>query len=263
MTLQILDNNDNVIRSFTNIKNKDFKSFPGGPPAPTVITAEKGINRFAWDFKSETLPEIPNAFVYGDYTGYRLAPGTYKGKINYKGMSSQTTFEVVNDPNLKDISKEQWTDQQSFMRDVENKIKEIHNHVNDIRKVRKQIEQYNEQYKSKDDFKSLTEAGKALIEKIDHWEAQLVQTKQNNFQDVINFPSMLNAQYFELKGFVDQHDPRVPQAAKIRMMDINKQWKSYQDYMQDTIGKEIGLYNELYKKSNVPALFFNEKMIKP
>ncbi|MBK8055115.1 MAG: glycosyl hydrolase [Saprospiraceae bacterium] len=263
VTLQILDNNDNVIRSFTNIKNKDFKSFPGGPPAPTVITAEKGINRFAWDFKSETLPEIPNAFVYGDYTGYRLAPGTYKGKINYKGMSSQTTFEVVNDPNLKDISKEQWTDQQSFMRDVENKIKEIHNHVNDIRKVRKQIEQYNEQYKSKDDFKSLTEAGKALIEKIDHWEAQLVQTKQNNFQDVINFPSMLNAQYFELKGFVDQHDPRVPQAAKIRMMDINKQWKSYQDYMQDTIGKEIGLYNELYKKSNVPALFFNEKMIKP
>ncbi|HMP31013.1 MAG TPA: hypothetical protein PKD85_15505, partial [Saprospiraceae bacterium] len=82
-------------------------------------------------------------------------------------------------------------------------------------------------------------------------------------QDVINFPSMLNAQYFELKGFTDQHDPRVPQSAKMRLMDINKQWLSYQDHMQNTIGIDIFSYNELYRKSNVPALIINEKIIKP
>jgi photosystem II stability/assembly factor-like uncharacterized protein len=261
--LEILDANDNVIRKYSNIKNTSFKSFPGGPPPPSVIPSEKGLNRFAWDFKSETLPEIPNAFVYGDYTGYRLAPGGYKSRITYKGQTSESTFDILNDPNLKGISQEQWREQQTYIREVVGKIKEIHNHVNDVRKVKKQIEQYNEVYKNRPEYKELFDAGSALIEKIGIWESQLVQTKQSNFQDVINFPSMLNAQYFELKGFTDQHDPRVPQAAKIRLMDLNKQWQTYQDHIQNTIGKDIYAYNDLYKKSNVPALIINEKIIKP
>jgi hypothetical protein len=149
------------------------------------------------------------------------------------------------------------------MREVEGKIKEIHNHVNDIRKVKKQIEQYNELYKNRPEFKVLLDTGMYLVKKITEWENSMVQTKQANFQDVINFPSMLNAQYFELKGFADQHDPRVPQAAKLRLADVNKEWASYQDFIQKSIGKDINDYNELYKKSNVPALITNERINKP
>jgi photosystem II stability/assembly factor-like uncharacterized protein len=261
--LQILDANGQVVRAYTNIKNKDFKSFPGGPPAPVVIPAVKGINRFAWDFKSETLPDIPNAFVYGDYSGYRLAPGTYKSKITYKGQSSEASFEVLQDPNLKQVKPQDWNEQQAFIRDVESRIKDIHESVNDIRKVRKQVVQYNELYKDQPQYKELLTAGKSLIEKIDQWESQLVQTKQSNFQDVINFPSMLNAQYFELKGYVDQHDPRVPQAAKERLKDVDMQWTKYQDYIESALGKEISLYNELYRKNNVPALMMKDKSVKP
>ncbi len=261
--LQILDLDNQVIRTFTSIKNKEFKSFPGGPPAPTVIPSAKGMNRFAWDFKSETLPDIPNAFVYGDYTGYRLSPGTYKGKVMYKGQASETTFNVIQDPNLKEVSPQDWSEQQVFIRDVESRIKDIHQSVNDIRKVKKQIIQYNELYKDQPQYKELFTAGKSLIDKIDQWESQLVQTKQANFQDVINFPSMLNAQYFELKGYVDQHDPRVPQPAKDRLKDMDEQWVKYESYIQSTIGQDISQYNELYKKSNVPALILNEKIIKP
>lgn len=149
------------------------------------------------------------------------------------------------------------------MKDIEARITDVHNSVNDMRKIKKQIAQYNELYKDKPQYKELMDAGKALIDKIDTSEAQLVQTKQANFQDVINFPSMLNAQYFELKGFLDQHDPRVPKAAKDRLMDVNKQWAEYKDYIKSTIGKDIDQYNVLYKKSDVPALILNEKVIKP
>jgi hypothetical protein len=263
VVLQILDMNDGVIRSYSSIKNPNFKPFPGGPPPPVVIPAEKGLNRFAWDFRSETLPEIPNAFVYGDYNGHRLAPGNYKTRIQYKGQTSEASFVVKNDPNLKNITPNQWAEQQLFMREVEGKIKEIHNHVNDIRKVKKQIEQYNELYKNRPEYKVMLDTGMYLVKKITEWESSMVQTKQANFQDVINFPSMLNAQYFELKGFADQHDPRVPQAAKLRLADVNKEWASYQDFIQKSIGKDINDYNELYKKSNVPALITNERVNKP
>ncbi|MBK8670639.1 MAG: hypothetical protein IPN89_14775 [Saprospiraceae bacterium] len=246
--LQILDANGQVVRTYTNIKNKDFKPFPGGPPAPVVIPAEKGINRFAWDFKSETLPDIPNAFVYGDYTGYRLAPGTYKSKITYKGQTSEASFEVLQDPNLKQVKPQDWNEQQSFIRNVESRIGDIHQSVNDIRKVKKQVVQYNELFRDLPQYMELVTTGKNLIEKIDQWESKLVQTKQSNFQDVINFPSMLNAQYFELKGFVDQHDPRMTQSAKERLTDIDRQWGDYQSYIQRTLGNDISQYNELLKR---------------
>ena len=261
--LQILDANGQVVRTYTNIKNKDFKPFPGGPPAPVVIPAEKGINRFAWDFKSETLPDIPNAFVYGDYTGYRLAPGTYKSKITYKGQTSEASFEVLQDPNLKQVKPQDWKEQQSFIRNVESRIGDIHQSVNDIRKVKKQVVQYNELFRDLPQYMELVTTGKNLIEKIDQWESKLVQTKQSNFQDVINFPSMLNAQYFELKGFVDQHDPRMTQSAKERLTDIDRQWDDYQSYIQRTLGNDISQYNELFKKAGVPALITNEKVVKP
>ena len=178
-------------------------------------------------------------------------------------MTSEAPFEVVQDPNLREVKASDWAAQQSFMKDIEARITDVHNSVNDMRKIKKQIAQYNELYKDKPQYKELMDAGKALIDKIDTWEAQLVQTKQANFQDVINFPSMLNAQYFELKGFLDQHDPRVPKAAKDRLMDVDKQWAEYKDYIKSTIGKDIDQYNVLYKKSDVPALILNEKVIKP
>jgi photosystem II stability/assembly factor-like uncharacterized protein len=261
--LQILDREGNVIRSYSSKKNTEFKAFAGGPPAPAVIPAVKGLNRFAWDFKSETLPEIPNAFVYGDYTGYKLAPGTYKARISMKDMTSETDFTIVQDPNLKEVKASDWSHQQSFIRDVETRIKEIHQSVNDMRKVKKQISNYNEIYKDKPQYKELFDAGKSLIEIIDKWEEKMVQTKQSNFQDVINFPSMLNAQYFELKGFLDQHDPRVPRAANDRLTDIDKQWVDYKEYIKGTIGKDIEEYNQLYKTSNIPAIIVNETVIKP
>jgi photosystem II stability/assembly factor-like uncharacterized protein len=261
--LQILDIQGNVVRTFSSKKNTEFKPFPGGPSAPRVIPAAKGLNRFAWDFKGESITEIPNAFVYGDYSGYKLAPGSYKARISFKDMTSEAPFEVIQDPNLKEVKASDWSTQQTFMKDIEARISDVHNSVNDMRKVKKQIVQYNELYKDRPQYKELMDAGKSLIEKIDKWEAQLVQTKQANFQDVINFPSMLNAQYFELKGFLDQHDPRVPKGAKDRLMDVDKQWAEYKEYIKSTIGRDIEQYNELYKKSNVPALILNEKVIKP
>lgn len=261
--LQIVDSQGNVIRNYSSKKNADFKSFPGGPPAPKVIPAAKGLNRFAWDFKSETLPEIPNAFVYGDYTGYKLAPGKYKAIISGKDTTSETELEVLQDPNLKEVKPTEWAGQQSFIKDVESRIKDVHNSVNEMRKVKKQIIQYNEVIKDNPQYKELHAEGKSLLDKINKWEEQLVQTKQSNFQDVINFPSMLNAQYFELKGFVDQHDPRIPQSAKERLKDIDSQWTQYKEYINNTIGRDIMKYNDLYKSSNVPALILNDKFIKP
>lgn len=253
VTLDILDGSGKIIRSFSNKKNENFKPFAGGPPPPQVIPAEAGVNRFAWDIRTETLKEISNAYVFGDYRGHRVAPGKYKARMTYKGETSETEFELIQDPNLK-VTTQDWNAQQQFMLEVESKIEEMHTAVNTLRNVKKQIGSYNEMLNGRADAADVVNAGKELIKKIDQWESNIVQTKQKNFQDVINFPSKLNTEYFAIRGVIDTHDPRVTQGALDRFNDLEKQWGAYKEQMKNLISGDIAAYNNLFKNKNIPAL---------
>jgi photosystem II stability/assembly factor-like uncharacterized protein len=251
--LEVLDNSGKVIRSYTNKKNESFKPFPGGPPAAQVIPAEAGVNRFAWDLRTATIAEIPNAFVYGDYRGHRVAPGIYKARVSYKGESSEVEFTLIQDTNLK-ASTADWNTQQQFLEQVKNTIEDIHKSVNGMRKVKKQLESQAEMLKGRADAKELLSSGKELIKKIDTWEAALVETRQKNFQDVINYSSKLNAEFFALRGAADVHDPRITQGVRDRHADLLKLWEGYKEQKNNLLIKEIAAYNQLFKDKNLPAV---------
>jgi photosystem II stability/assembly factor-like uncharacterized protein len=251
--LEIFDAGGKLLRSYTNKKNETFKTFAGGPPAPQVIPAEAGVNRFAWDTRTATLKEIPNAFVYGDYRGHRVMPGKYKARVTFKKETSETEFELLQDPNLS-ASAADWVAQQTFLNEVEASIEEVHKAVNNMRNVKKQLEGHIEKLSIKADAKDLVTSGKELMKKIDAWEANLVETRQKNFQDVINFSSKLNAEFFALRGVADVHDPKVTQGARDRFADIRKQWSVYKEQMITLINTDVNNFNTLYKNMNVPAL---------
>lgn len=256
--LEILGMDGKAIRTYVNKKDESFKPYPGGPPAPVVIPAEAGVNRFAWDFRHENIQDVPNAYVYGSYTGHQVAPGKYKARITYKGASSETDFEIIPDPRIKATSAD-WSAQQQFLTNVESRIAEIHNAINAMRKVKKQVETYNEMLKSKEDAKEVVDAGKSLIKKMTDWESNLIETRQKNGQDVINWPSKLNTEYFQLLGVADVHEPALTQGVKDRHKDLESQWATYKQQMQDLINKDIASYNAMFKAKNIPAVVTESK----
>lgn len=251
--LVVMDLNGNAIRSYTNKKDESFKPYPGGPSPKETIPAEAGVNRFAWDFRTEGLSGVPGVYVYGDYSGYRVAPGKYRARITYKGQSSETEFEIISDPNVSATPAE-WIAQQEFMKQAGDQFEELHKSVNKMRQVKKQIETYNESLKDNADAKDLIQSGKDLIKKIETWESNLIEPRSKNFQDVINFPNKLNSEFLQLRGVADAHDPRLTKGVQDRARDVQADWSKYRGQMQEIIQKDIADYNKKFRDKNMPAV---------
>ncbi|MCP4978183.1 MAG: glycosyl hydrolase, partial [Maribacter sp.] len=184
--------NGKLIRTITNKKPKEFKSWPGGPSKPQVLPSKKGYNRFTWDFRKETLPAVDKVFVYGNYAGAKVGPGTYALRLTLDGLTSETEVNIL--PNPKVIaSMDEYAEQQSVLDQIESAIKNIHESVTAMRSAKSQLKDYAKLLKENEKAKELLEKGKSLIERIDTWEQSLIQPNQKTFQDVINFNNQLNA----------------------------------------------------------------------
>jgi hypothetical protein len=254
ISLQILNKKGTIIRSFTNKKDSLYKPYPGGPPALRMLPSSKGISRFVWDMRSQNIsPDISGAFIYGTYTGYKVAPGNYKAVLQYKNESSEVEFKILPDPNIK-TEDAAWAEQQNMLHRIVTNISEMHKAVNDLRMVKKQIENYNEVLKNIADAKDLVLAGKNLVKKIDAWESNIVEARIKNGQDVINWPSKLNAEFFNLRGLIDAHNPEVTQGIKTRLIDLEMQWAQYRKQLNEDVKKSIDNYNSLFKSKNLPAV---------
>ena len=105
----------------------------------------------------------------------------------------------------------------------------------------------------------LIQAGEKAIEAIDAWEGNVVQTKMETFQDVVNFLNRLNAHMLDLLSTIDSSDPPLTQGQRIRFSDLSEEWQSYKKKLDDILNEEVQEYNQLYKQEGLPAVIIPEK----
>ena len=232
-----------VIRTYTNQKPKDFKSWPGGPPKPQVLPSKKGYNRFTWDFRKEAIPAIDKVFVFGDYAGAAVAPGIYTLRLSADGETVETIAEVLANPKIE-ASQADYAEQQSVLNQIENAIGNMHEAVNQMRSAKNQLKSYKKLLTDNEAAKELLAKGDSLTKRITTWEEHLIQPKQKTFQDVINFHNQLNADFMHLKGFVDVAEPKVTEGAKERLRDLLAAWNTYDKEKTDIVETEMAAFNE-------------------
>ncbi|RNC92035.1 MAG: glycosyl hydrolase [Allomuricauda sp.] len=256
LKLEVLQNGK-VIRSYTNQKPKGFKSWPGGPPRPQILPSKKGYNRFTWDFRKEAIPAIDKVFVFGNYAGSSVAPGTYTLRLSTAGKTVETTAEVVANPKIN-ASAADYAEQQTVLDQIEGTLSAMHQAVNQMRSTKSQLKSYKKLLKDNEAAKELVAKGDSLLKRIDAWEGHLIQPKQKTFQDVINFHNQLNADFMHLKGFVDVPEPKVTEGAKERLQDLLRAWNTYKQEKNAIVETEMAAYNEMYRSLGIPALIMSE-----
>jgi photosystem II stability/assembly factor-like uncharacterized protein len=250
--------NSKVIRSYTNKKPKGFKSWPGGPSKPQILPSKKGYNRFTWDFNREALPSIHEVFIFGGLSGSSVAPGDYTLRLTLDENTVETVITILPNP-LINSNPQDFIAQQEMLISIENTIRAMHASVNQMRSTKTQLDTYAKLLKDDESAASLIEKGEALTKRINNWEENLIQAKQKTFQDVINFNNKLNAQLIQLKGSIDQPDPKLTTGAKERFKDLMKDWEVYKNEHDAILKTEMTAYNILYKSLNIPALIIHKE----
>ncbi len=268
LKLEIIDAKGDVIRTITDEEEFQMKAQGTRGNLPTInsenLPAQKGLNRFTWDFRTKGLTKIPETFVLGaDYRGHRVAPGKYKARITRENKTSEVEIEVLSPPDLE-VPAEVWTQQQHLLTQIENRINEMHDRILITMEMHQKIQTLSEQLENDTTLKSLKQQAGSLEKEIEKWQQVVIELRQKGFQDALNWHAGLNAELFLLKGNLDAYSPEIPDSYRERLRDLEEQWAEHQQSYEDLMTAKIPAFNAAYAKEALPALAVPEKKpIKP
>ncbi|MGB2085534.1 MAG: VPS10 domain-containing protein [Flavobacteriaceae bacterium] len=256
LSLEILEANQ-VIRRYSSKAAEKAKTWTGGPQPKQLLEVKKGFNRTHWDLRRTSVLGIDDVFVYGNYAGSRVAPGKFTARLTYGDQTREVPLLVLANPNIASTA-EQFAEQQKLLIAIDTTLGDIHQEVNSMRNVKTQLKHYQNMFKGHDEFKLLNDKAVALEKALYDWEINLIQPKQKTFQDVINFNNKLNAEWMNLKAYVDAEDPQVTQGAKQRFNDLSDQWKAHKKKLRHLIDDDFSTFINAFKAAEVPVLFLNQ-----
>ena len=253
LTLEVLNGKGNVLRTYTNQKDKKHKPFPGGPPPKAVLPAKAGLNRFNWDMRRTSIDGIDKVFVFGGYKGSLVAPNKYELRLSTATDTVRTICSIIPDPRL-DTPAADYAAQQTVFQKIEHALVDIHQSVNEMRMVKKQVQFYMDLLEGKTEHESLLKQAKDIKKQITDWENHLIQPDQQTFQDVINFKNKLSSEFFNLMSRADTHDPKPTDGVQMRLKDLLTEWGERKAALQKITGELMPAFNEGFLRSGVRVL---------
>tara|TARA_R110000868_G_scaffold408293_5_gene691033 strand:- start:68180 stop:71371 length:3192 start_codon:yes stop_codon:yes gene_type:complete len=208
--LEFLDMRDNVIKTYSSKKDDRDRPVKESPlffeekdqRPSSVVSDKEGLNKFSWDLEYPGVTNIEGTQILwaGNTSGPDAIPGTYKVRMYIADeMVGEQDFEVKKDPRLVDITQEDLVAQFELVQTINAKLDTTHASINRIRKVRGEI---NEMLVEAKGNAELQESAKAMLTALSKIENELVQTKAEATQDVLNFQIKLNNKLAALKGTV-------------------------------------------------------------
>ena len=255
LKLEVFDQDDRLITSFSSVKDKSFKSYGGGPPSTPTIAKKKGLNRFVWNLRHKTMPGIPTAYIEASYRGHKVSPGTYRIVLSYDNNTHSTEVNVLANPLYpKDID---YAAYDKYMSEMESSLTVMHNMTNDIYEKRKQLEglvnSIKEEDKSK--LKAVIEMADTLTKKMKVWDEEMVQRKSQAYDDVENFPNKFTANYMYVINQSESDIPRLTKGASDRRNELEVEWTKLKSKGETLLNDEIPAINKLLWEKGVGAIW--------
>jgi photosystem II stability/assembly factor-like uncharacterized protein len=262
VTLDIVDGQGKLVRHLSSKEKKETEQPPEWPDRQErakTIPANEGMNRFAWDIRYNDPIQIPGAFYGGDGPKGPLAlPGDYQVKMTVAGKTQTAPLHLAIDPRTKGQEgalQKQFT----LSMQVNDRISQLHQAVNEIREVKSQIKNLHSRFGQDERLKPALTAADDLDKKMSDVEQQLVQVNMKGSEGNLAFPSMLNERFDSFSHFIDAGDtePTKSQLEVFQLLNtkLDEQLKKWEQIKKDDLPK----VSALIKQVDLPALIIAEK----
>ncbi|HEY4282435.1 MAG TPA: hypothetical protein VGM62_05160, partial [Chthoniobacterales bacterium] len=262
VTLEILDSQGKLVRRLSNKEKKTSDQPPEWPDRverPKTIPAREGMNRFAWDLRYDEPIQIPGAFYSGDGPKGPLAlPGDYQVKFTVAGKSQTVPLRLEMDPRTKG-SEPEVAKQFALAVQVNDRISQLHQAVNEIRELKTQIKNLHQRFQNDERLKPALAAADDLDRSISQVEEALIQVNMKSSEGNLAFPVMLNERFDTFSHAIDEgdHEPTKPQVEVFGLLgsNLDVQLKKWTQLKTDQVPK----VSDLVKQANLPVLIIGEQ----
>jgi photosystem II stability/assembly factor-like uncharacterized protein len=252
VTMEILDAEGHVVRQISSNKNKDFKEYPGGPPASPTLTKNRGLNRFVWDMRYPISNGTPTAYIEGSYRGHKVSPGTYSIRLIKGKDVAVANFEILKNK-LYNLGDADYVDYHNTMTEMEDEYNAMTEMVNTIDNKRQQVEAVLSSLEGKK-YKAVIKTGMDLVEKMTLWDSDMSQRKSKAYDDVENFPNKFLANYIFLINQTESDIPRVTQPSKDRRIELEIEWQVLESRGKEILEMDLVAYNKSLWELGVGAI---------
>jgi photosystem II stability/assembly factor-like uncharacterized protein len=256
--LEFLDSEGQLIKKFTSKKeDKESAEAPRGRSRErraANVTAEPGMNRFVWDMSYEDAKSVPGAILWaGRLNGPIAVPGVYRVKLTVGDTSLTESWEWKKDP-LLETSQEDFQAQFDLLIKIRDKVTEVNTSINQLRTVRKQIDDLLKKIKDNPDVGEIQEAGKSLKDKLKEVEDVLIQSKSKSGQDPLNYPILLDNKIAALIGVVSSGDAKPTDQSYTVFEGLSGKADVQIEKLKAVLEFDLPAFNELVRKANIPAV---------
>lgn len=238
ITLNFYDKKKKLLKSFTstNLEVKKAESeFPEGKPKPLHIPSAKGWNRFVWNLRVEdaTMLEAYDP-QGGSMAGPMIPPNSYIVELVIGDKKLEEKFDVKRDT-MSDTPDKDLQAQFDLLIQIRDELSKANQSVNQMRRVRKQLDDWTKRLHANDDTREIGDAAKDLQERVLKIEQNLMMPDlKRGWPGMLNHGAKLTQKLAELTTVVAIGDYRpTDQAAEV-----------YQDLTQ-RIEAEIAAFDEL------------------
>ena len=227
ISLEILEADGSLIKTFSSDAEK----------TKDKLDAKQGANDFVWDMRYADALSFKGLILYSSNTrGPVAVPGNYRARLTVNGESSEQEFEILKDPrvhsSLADLQA-----QFDFLIKVRDKLTEAHQTVIDIRKLRKDLDYLQGKLDKSAKTAALREAITSLRDASTVIEKNIHETRNEAYQDPLNFGIKLNNRL----AYLATHES----AGDFRPTD---QGIAYRKEVSAQIDKEIAAFQALLEE---------------
>jgi hypothetical protein len=258
VALEFLDGSGKVVRRYSNEEKKEAETPPEWPdqtPPNEKIPTDVGVNRFAWDLRSEgptPLAGEPGAEFRN--RGPIVPPGAYQVRLTADGKSYTAPLELKVDPRVK-VSAEDVQKQAELERKIVADVSEIHEAIGAIREVRVQTRALTRRLGDDTNYAALVTAAIDFDKKSFDVESQLSQVNAKSSESSLNYPVLIDERLHSLLSSVDSADAAPTKQQFEVVEDLEKEAQPLLARYRELMAKDLVALNEMVNKQNIPVLY--------